>query len=74
MSSACVHLASDLHLGVSQGVDGKNRERAFVTWMRDAALGEGFAQGKAATELHLVGDVFDFWFETDTPCPRVGPG
>ena len=72
MSSACVHLASDLHLGASQGVDGKNRERAFVTWMRDAARGEGFAQGKAATELHLVGDVFDFWFEYRHAVPKGG--
>ena len=72
MSSACVHLASDLHLGASQGVDGKDRERAFVTWMRDAARGEGFAQGKGATELHLVGDVFDFWFEYKHAVPKGG--
>ena len=34
--------------------------------------GEGFAQGKAATELHLVGDVFDFWFEYKHAVPKGG--
>ena len=70
--SACVHLASDLHLGVPNDPESKDRERAFVKWLRDAARGEGFAQGKAATELHLVGDVFDFWFEYKHTVPKGG--
>ena len=57
-----VHLASDLHLGVPTLKASHLRERRFVQWMRDAAQGEGFAAGMAATEIHLLGDLFDFWF------------
>ena len=59
----CVHLASDLHLGAPNSAQSKERERAFVQWMRNAAEGRGFARDKPATELHLVGDIFDFWNE-----------
>ena len=58
----CVHLASDLHLGAPGALPSLERERAFVRWMRDAASGSGFAEGRQATEIHLVGDLFDFWF------------
>ena len=40
--------------------------------MRDAASGTGFASGKQATELHLVGDIFDFWFEYKRAVPKGG--
>ena len=70
--SHCVHLASDLHLGAEAAMSSVDRERAFVTWMRDAARGEGFAQGRPATELHLVGDLFDFWFEYKRAVPKGG--
>lgn len=72
MSSSCVHLASDLHLGAPSSVASADRERAFIKWMRDAAAGTGFAQGKTATELHLVGDIFDFWFEYKRAVPQGG--
>ena len=42
----CVHLASDLHLGASGDLPSVERERAFVRWMRDAASGSGFAEGR----------------------------
>ena len=41
--------------------------------MRDAAEGRGFAEGKPATELHLVGDIFDFGTNTTTWCPKEVP-
>ena len=40
--------------------------------MRDAAEGRGFAEGKPATELHLVGDIFDFWHEYHHVVPKGG--
>ena len=70
--SHCVHLASDLHLGAETTMSSADRERAFVSWMRNAARGEGFAKGRKATELHLVGDLFDFWFEYARAVPKGG--
>ena len=73
MKPACVHLASDLHLGAPGRLSSLERERAFVQWMRQAARGEGFASGgRTATEIHLVGDVFDFWFEYKYAVPKGG--
>jgi UDP-2,3-diacylglucosamine hydrolase len=72
MSKSCVHLASDLHLGAPGFAPSVERERAFVRWMRDAARGEGFARGRPATEIHLVGDLFDFWFEYSRAVPKGG--
>ena len=68
----CVHLASDLHLGAPDSTLSRERERAFVRWMRDATEGRGFAEGKPATELHLVGDIFDFWHEYHHVVPKGG--
>ena len=68
----CVHLASDLHLGAPNPALSRERERAFVRWMRDAAEGCGFAKDKPATELHLVGDIFDFWHEYHHVVPKGG--
>ena len=67
-----VHLASDLHLGVPTLRDSHLRERRFVQWLRDATRGEGFAAGMAATEIHLLGDLFDFWFEYNKAVPKGG--
>jgi len=68
----CIHLASDLHLGAPGYASSVNRERDFVRWMHHAARGEGFAEGAQATEIHLVGDVFDFWFEYRRAVPKGG--
>ena len=70
--SHCVHLASDLHLGAEAAMTSVDRERRFVRWMRNAARGEGFAKGRQATEIHLVGDIFDFWFEYKRAVPKGG--
>ena len=42
MSTNCIHLASDLHLGAPSSTPSVERERAFIQWMRDAADGSGF--------------------------------
>lgn len=70
--STHIHLASDLHLGAPDVPSSHVRERRFVQWMRDAARGEGFASGMPATEIHLLGDMFDFWFEYRHAVPRGG--
>ena len=72
MSTNCIHLASDLHLGAPSSTPSVERERAFIQWMRDAADGSGFARGRKATELHLIGDIFDFWFEYKKAVPKGG--
>ena len=70
--AACVHLASDLHLGAPGYETSPERERSFIQWMRHAARGEGFATDAQATEIHLVGDVFDFWYEYRKVVPKGG--
>ena len=65
-----VHLASDLHLGVPNANDSRVRELRFIEWLEDAAAGKGRAAAGPATEIHLVGDVFDFWFEYKHAVPK----
>lgn len=61
MSSA-IYIASDLHLGVPGATSSLERERRFVRWLELAA--------QDATEIWLLGDVFDFWFEYRSVVPR----
>ena len=65
-----VHLASDLHLGSPNQSESLKRERRFVKWLEDAASGRGLAKLGPATEIHLVGDLFDFWFEYHRAVPK----
>jgi UDP-2,3-diacylglucosamine hydrolase len=57
-----IYFASDLHLGVPDHTSSLVREKKFVSWL-DMIKGD-------AEELHLVGDVFDFWFEYKKAVPR----
>lgn len=65
-----VHLASDLHLGAPNASESRERELRFITWLEDAAHGKGRAVAGPATEIHLVGDMFDFWFEYKHAVPK----
>jgi len=67
-----VHLASDLHLGVPNPVNSRERELRFIRWLEDSAAGQGHASNGAATEIHLVGDIFDFWYEYRRAVPKGG--
>lgn len=67
-----VHLASDLHLGAPNRTDSLARERAFVSWMRGVVEGRFEGLHGPATELHLVGDLFDFWFDYRRAVPKGG--
>lgn len=57
-----IYFASDFHLGVPNREDSLAREKRVVEWL-DLVK-------KDATEIFLVGDVFDFWFEYRTVVPR----
>ena len=65
-----IYLASDLHLGAPNPAESRIREVRFVQWLEDAAAGTGHAQLGPATEIHLVGDLFDFWFEYRHAVPK----
>lgn len=72
VGSGTIYLASDLHLGSPTFAASRARERLFVQWLEDAAAGTGHAAGFPATEIHLVGDLFDFWYEYRHVVPRGG--
>jgi len=57
-----IYFASDFHLGVPSHADSIARERKIVSWLTEIQ--------KDASEIYLVGDVFDFWFEWKRAVPR----
>ena len=59
-----VYFASDLHLGAPSPAESRIRERKFVEWLDRASAD--------ATEIHLLGDIFDFWFEYKNSIPKGG--
>lgn len=50
-----IYFASDIHLGGGTPTQAEHTERAFCRWLNMVA--------KDATEIYLLGDIFDFWFE-----------
>jgi len=57
-----IYFASDFHLGAQPHSSIREREARIVRWL-DSIKPD-------ATELYLMGDVFDFWFEYATVVPR----
>lgn len=57
-----IYFASDLHLGVPSKQSSYEREKVFVKWL-DMVLADG-------SELYLLGDIFDSWFEYKHVVPR----
>ncbi len=57
-----VYFASDFHLGVPAKLPSREREKLIVRWLDEVS--------RDATEIYLVGDVFDFWFEYSTVVPK----
>lgn len=70
--AGCIYLASDLHLGAPDAVSSRERERKLVRWLEEVAAGTGCAAGAQADAIHLVGDIFDFWFEYRHAVPKGG--
>jgi len=59
---AKIYFASDVHLGAPALSNNRERETLFANWLDEIK--------KDATQLYLVGDIFDFWFEYKKVVPR----
>ncbi|UPZ37149.1 UDP-2,3-diacylglucosamine diphosphatase [Sphingobacterium sp. PCS056] len=57
-----IYFASDFHLGSYPQSKSKERERLIISWLDHIKAD--------ASELYLVGDIFDFWFEYKTVVPK----
>ncbi len=57
-----IYFASDFHLGAPDKFRSKQRELLLVNWL-DMIKND-------ATELYLLGDVFDFWYEWKYVVPK----
>ena len=64
MNSSDKHIffASDFHLGVPDYETSLEREKKIVNWLNHIE--------PTASEIFLVGDVFDFWFEYKQAIPK----
>ena len=57
-----IYFASDLHLGTPNKEETKKRELKFVRWLDMIK--------EDASELYLLGDIFDMWFEYKRVIPK----
>jgi UDP-2,3-diacylglucosamine hydrolase len=57
-----IYFASDFHLGVPNYASSLEREKRIVAWLNEVS--------KNATEIYLMGDLFDFWFEYKYVAPK----
>jgi UDP-2,3-diacylglucosamine hydrolase len=57
-----IYFASDFHFGVPDHASSLKRERFFIEWL-DIVKND-------ASEIFLMGDLFDFWFEYKTVIPK----
>lgn len=57
-----IYFASDFHLGVPDHASSLEREKRVVRWLDEVS--------KDASDIYLVGDLFDFWFEFKTVVPK----
>ena len=60
--SGKIFFASDFHLGLNTGSPPIDREKKVVAWLQDIS--------STASEIYLLGDVFDFWWEYKLVVPR----
>ena len=61
-SSGKIYFASDLHLGTPDETSSTARERLFVQWLDEVKAD--------ATEVFILGDIFDFWHEYKSVVPK----
>src|SRR4051812_43793935 len=57
-----IYFISDFHLGAPDKTRSLDREKRIVRWLEMVS--------KDASEIYLMGDVFDFWFEYKHAVPR----
>ena len=62
MTKDKVYFASDFHLGVPNKEYSNEREKAICAWLDMAA--------KDASDIYLLGDLFDFWYEYGKTIPK----
>ena len=60
--SGKIYFASDFHLGLPTGLPPVEREKKVVKWLNSVK--------NDASEIYLLGDVFDFWWEYKLVVPR----
>jgi len=56
------YFVSDFHLGLKAGTDPLEREKKIVRWLNSIV--------PDASEIFLIGDIFDFWWEYKLVVPR----
>lgn len=61
-SQTKIYFASDFHLGSPNAALSMEREKRIVAWLEEVS--------RDASEIFLVGDIFDFWFEYKRAVPR----
>ncbi len=57
-----IYFISDFHLGAPDKVKSLEREKRVVRWLEKVKVD--------ASEIYLMGDIFDFWFEYKHAVPR----
>ena len=57
-----IYFASDIHLGAGSSAEARATERAFCRWLDMVS--------EDATQIYLLGDIFDFWFEYKRVIPK----
>ena len=57
-----IYFASDFHLGLPAGTPPLDREKKVVSWLNSIA--------PDASEIYLLGDIFDFWWEYRLVVPK----
>ena len=57
-----IYFISDSHLGVPDYKSSLEREKLMVKWLDEVK--------NDASEIYLLGDIFDFWFEYKTVVPK----
>ena len=57
-----IYFASDIHLGAGSSVEARSTEHAFCRWLDMIS--------EDATQIYLLGDIFDFWFEYKRVIPK----
>lgn len=60
--SGKIYFASDLHLGAPDEQSSLQREKLFVHWLEEVRAD--------ASEIFIIGDIFDFWHEYKTVIPK----
>lgn len=62
MTNKKIYFASDFHLGVPDYEKSLEREKRIVRWLDEIK--------QDASEIYLMGDLFDFWFEYKHTIPK----